>query len=89
MFTFSGKNIIVTGASGDLGDAIVRRLVAQGANVLAVATNKDALMSLKAACASGPGAVEIAVADVRDSEQVLAYATRRGGPLGGSRWLCQ
>src|SRR6266851_4346836 len=34
---FSGKNIIVTGATGDLGVAIVQRLISQGANVLAVA----------------------------------------------------
>ena len=34
---FSGKNIIVTGATGDLGTAITQRLIAQGANVLAVA----------------------------------------------------
>ncbi len=33
---FSGKNIIVTGATGDLGVAIVQRLISQGANVLAV-----------------------------------------------------
>jgi NAD(P)-dependent dehydrogenase (short-subunit alcohol dehydrogenase family) len=33
---FSGRNIIVTGATGDLGAAITRRLIAQGANVLAV-----------------------------------------------------
>jgi NAD(P)-dependent dehydrogenase (short-subunit alcohol dehydrogenase family) len=30
---FSGKNIIVTGATGDLGVAIVQRLISQGANV--------------------------------------------------------
>jgi NAD(P)-dependent dehydrogenase (short-subunit alcohol dehydrogenase family) len=34
--SFKGKNIIVTGATGDLGTAITQRLTSQGANVLAV-----------------------------------------------------
>jgi NAD(P)-dependent dehydrogenase (short-subunit alcohol dehydrogenase family) len=34
---FSGKNIIVTGATGNLGAAITQRLISEGANVLAVA----------------------------------------------------
>jgi NAD(P)-dependent dehydrogenase (short-subunit alcohol dehydrogenase family) len=43
---FSGKNIIVTGATGDLGVAIVQRLISQGANVLAVAGHQSALSRL-------------------------------------------
>jgi NAD(P)-dependent dehydrogenase (short-subunit alcohol dehydrogenase family) len=43
---FSGKNIIVTGATGDLGAAITKRLIAQGANVLAVASNEAGLARL-------------------------------------------
>src|ERR1700723_1817195 len=72
---FSGKNIIVTGATGDLGAAITRRLIAQGANVLAVASDKDALARLITEV-SGPGALQTFVADVSDSEQVLGYARR-------------
>jgi NAD(P)-dependent dehydrogenase (short-subunit alcohol dehydrogenase family) len=30
---FSGRNIIVTGATGDLGTAITQRLIAQGADL--------------------------------------------------------
>ncbi len=71
---FSGKNIIVTGATGDLGVAIVQRLISQGANVLAVARHKSALSRL--ATFSGPGTLETSVADVSDAEQVLGYATR-------------
>ena len=72
---FSGKNIIVTGATGDLGAAITRRLIAQGANVLAVASDKDALARLITEV-SGPGALQTFVADVSDSEQVQGYAAR-------------
>jgi NAD(P)-dependent dehydrogenase (short-subunit alcohol dehydrogenase family) len=72
---FSGKNIIVTGATGDLGTAITQRLIAQGANILAVASNKAELARLTTEV-SGPGALQTFVPDVSDSEQVLGYATR-------------
>jgi NAD(P)-dependent dehydrogenase (short-subunit alcohol dehydrogenase family) len=72
---FSGKNIIVTGATGDLGTAITQRLIAQGANVLAVASDEAGLARLITEV-SGPGALQTFVADVSDSEQVLGYATR-------------
>src|SRR5260370_6149509 len=72
---FSGKNIIVTGASGDLGTAITRRLITQGGNVLAVGSDVAGLSSL-AAKVSGPGVLETLVGDVSDAAQVLGYATR-------------
>jgi NAD(P)-dependent dehydrogenase (short-subunit alcohol dehydrogenase family) len=71
---FSGKNIIVTGASGDLGTAITQRLITQGAHVLAVDFNSAGLSRL-AAEVSGPGVLETFIADVSDAEQVLGYAT--------------
>src|SRR5207245_10345660 len=80
----SGKNIIVTGATGDLGVAIVKRLISQGANVLAVAGHQSEISRL--ATSSGPGALETCVADVSDAEQVLGYATRAfalWGPIDG------
>jgi len=52
---FSGKNIIVTGATGDLGTAITQRLIPQGVNVLAVASNEAGLARLITEV-SGPGA---------------------------------
>jgi NAD(P)-dependent dehydrogenase (short-subunit alcohol dehydrogenase family) len=72
--TFSGKNVVVTGANGDLGFAIVQRLVSEGANVLAVAGSARNLSALQSI--SGIGVLETLVADVTDATQVLAYATR-------------
>ena len=72
---FSGKNIIVTGASGDLGTAITQRLVTQGAHILAVDFSNAGLSRL-AAQVSGPGVLETFVADVSDAAQVLGYATQ-------------
>ena len=73
--SFKGKNIIVTGATGDLGTAITQRLISQGANVLAVGSRAGGFPRLVAAC-SGPGLLETIVADVSDSKQVLEYAKR-------------
>ena len=73
--SFKGKNIIVTGATGDLGTAITQRLISQGANVLAVGSRAAGFPRLVAAC-SGPGLLETIVADVSDSKQVIEYAKR-------------
>ena len=73
--TFKGKNIIVTGATGDLGTAIVKRLISEGANVLAVSATENNLARL-AESHSGPGVLETIVANVSDSNQVCAYAMR-------------
>lgn len=52
--------------------AIVRRLIALGANVLAVGGSKDKLPVLGGI--SGAGLLETFVADVSEAQQVLAYA---------------
>jgi hypothetical protein len=59
---FSGKNIIVTGATGDLGTAITQRLIPQGAYVLAVASNEAGLARLITEV-SGPGAPNPRIAE--------------------------
>ena len=41
------KNIIVTGASGGIGNSIVKKLYENGANVLATGTKKEKLKDLK------------------------------------------
>lgn len=48
MFSLSGKNALVTGASGGLGKAIAQALYAQGAKVVLSGTKVDALEALKA-----------------------------------------
>jgi 3-oxoacyl-[acyl-carrier protein] reductase len=47
MFNLSGKNALITGASGGLGNAIARGLHAQGAKVVLSGTKVDALQALQ------------------------------------------
>ena len=46
MDSFSGRTILVTGASGGIGGATVRRLRKEGATVLAAGRDEEALASL-------------------------------------------
>ena len=47
MFDFKNKKVIVTGATGGIGDAIVNRFIDQEAKVLATGTNIEKLKLLK------------------------------------------
>ena len=47
MFDFKNKNILITGASGGIGNALVKKFVSLGGNVLGSGTNADKLNSLK------------------------------------------
>lgn len=46
MFDLSGKNALVTGATGGLGNAIARKLHAQGATVALSGTRENVLQEL-------------------------------------------
>ena len=47
MSNLNNKNIIVTGASGGIGNSIVKRLNESGANILASGTRTEKLDELK------------------------------------------
>ena len=47
MTDLKGKNIIVTGASGGIGNSIIEKLNQAGANILASGTKIDKLDELK------------------------------------------
>ena len=47
MKDLKNKNIIVTGASGGIGNSIIEKLYEHGANILASGTKKEKLENLK------------------------------------------
>jgi NAD(P)-dependent dehydrogenase (short-subunit alcohol dehydrogenase family) len=80
-----GKIIIVTGAAGGLGRAMVAALVANGAKVAAVDFAMDRLEALTTL--KGPGEVLPLAADLRDINACAAIASRAIEALGGLHGL--
>ncbi len=78
------KSIVVTGASSGMGDAIVRRFVAEGAHVVAVAHRKERLEALAKSLAGEPGSVLPYPGDVSDNamnEGMIDAAIKEFGRL--------
>jgi len=77
MFDLTGKNALVTGASGGIGGAIARALHAQGATVMLAGTRRDALDRLAAELGSR---AQVQTADLGDpaAADALVKATEEG-----------
>jgi len=68
---YTGRNVVVTGATGELGEAVARRLAAAGATVHVPARSPDKAKALYSELADR---VRIgAVADLSDDAAVTAY----------------
>ena len=78
------KTVIVTGASSGLGAHISRRLVAEGARVLAAARRVDRLADLAASIVESPGRLVTLGTDIsraEDAERMVAAAVEAFGGL--------
>lgn len=64
-YDFTNENYVVTGASSGLGKQIAIELAEAGANILAIARGKEALLSLQSLY---PERISIAAVDVCDGE---------------------
>jgi 3-oxoacyl-[acyl-carrier protein] reductase len=74
------KNIIVTGASGGIGNAIIKRLSEAGANILASGTRIEKLEELKKNYEN----IKILKFDISQSDKIEEFIENATNELGGS-----
>jgi len=74
------KNIIVTGASGGIGNAIIKKLNEAGANILASGTKIEKLEELK----KNFEGIKILKFDISQSDKIEEFIENATGELGGS-----
>jgi 3-oxoacyl-[acyl-carrier protein] reductase len=80
MNSLKNKNIIITGASGGIGNSIVNRLYENGANVLATGTRIEKLEELK----SKFNNIKILKFDISQHEKIEEFINNATEVLGGS-----
>ena len=80
MNSLKNKNIIVTGASGGIGNSIVKKLYENGANILATGTRDEKLKELKEKF----NKIKILRFDLSQHEKVEEFIHNATEELGGS-----
>ena len=80
MSNLRNKNIIVTGASGGIGNAIIEKLSESGANILASGTRIEKLKELK----KNFGNIRISKFDISQTDKIEEFIENATNELGGS-----
>ncbi len=80
---FTGKAIIVTGAAGNVGSAVVRLLAERGARVAAVDTLQEPLQRAVAALPHAASHLALSGHDLLDPAACASIATRTTQAFGG------
>ena len=80
MNNLENKNIIVTGASGGIGNAIIKRLNEAGANLLASGTRIEKLEELK----NNFKKIKILKFDISQSDKIEEFIENATSELGGN-----
>ena len=80
MTDLNSKNIIVTGASGGIGNSIVEKLNQVGANILASGTRAEKLEELKAKY----GNIKTLKFDISQSDKIEEFINKATQELGGN-----
>lgn len=78
-FNFSGKVVVVTGASGAIGTAVARQFHHAGAHVIAAGRREDALQALASQLGERCETVAGDLADAAHRRDLMGCARRRGG----------
>ncbi len=79
MIDLKGSNIILTGATGGIGNSILENLVSNGANVLATGTNDKKLKSIKESYES----VKTEKFDISNHSEIENFINLASDNLGG------
>jgi NAD(P)-dependent dehydrogenase (short-subunit alcohol dehydrogenase family) len=85
LFSIAGRSIVITGATGAMGQAAVRSLNAAGADLVVSGANTEALEKLVASL-DGPGRVAPVARrpdSPEDAEAIVGEAVRQFGKLDG------
>ena len=80
MSSLKNKNIIITGASGGIGNSIVEKLYQNGANILATGTRVEKLEELKTKFNN----IKILKFDISQHEKIEEFINNATEVLGGS-----
>ena len=80
MINLEKKNIIVTGASGGIGNSIIKKLNEAGANILATGTRIEKLEELK----KNFEGIKILKFDISQSDKIEDFIENATNELGGS-----
>lgn len=80
MFDLTGRKILVTGASGGIGEVIARKMHALGGSVLLHGTREEKLLALQAELGDRS---EVAVANLMDRDSVRQLAAMAEEKMGG------
>ena len=80
MSNLENKNIIVTGASGGIGNSIIKKLNEAGANILASGTRIEKLEELKKNYKN----IKILKFDISQSDKIEEFSENATSELGGS-----
>ncbi|MDB9799104.1 3-oxoacyl-ACP reductase FabG [Candidatus Pelagibacter sp.] len=80
MNNLENKNIIVTGASGGIGNSIVKKLNQAGANILASGTRIEKLEELKKNFKN----IKILKFDISQNDKIVEFIENATNELGGS-----
>jgi 3-oxoacyl-[acyl-carrier protein] reductase len=84
---FSGRTLVLTGASGGIGRAIARRFYEAGAGLFLMDLRQDSLDELAREFAGGSGAVHTLALDVSDPAAADEAAARIRDTFGGVDFL--
>jgi len=80
MISLKNKNIIVTGASGGIGNSVVEKLYENGANILATGTRLEKLEELKKKFEN----IKILKFDIFQHDKIEEFVNKAVDELGGS-----